>query len=379
MIKGGENMNRKKTQKEYVDELAIKNPTVEVVGMYVDAKTPILHRCKIDNYEWFGRPNNILRGSGCPMCYGNAHKTLEQYIHELHNVNANVEVLEDYVNAKTPIRHRCKIDGYMWNAMPTNILNGEGCPMCRNQLLSMKFCKTHRQYVNECMVANPYVEIIGVYVDSKTPIAHRCKIDNYEWYARPDNMLSGYGCPMCGHRSIGSKLRKTIEQYRHELSEFFPHITVVDQYINCEAPIRHYCKIHNCTFTTSPRNVLRGCGCSACGTQMSHGERQIVKWLTNHNIDYITQKRFADCKDLHTLPFDFYLPTRNMCIEYDGQQHFEPVDFAGKGEKWALERFIITQCHDQIKNKYCAHNKILLLRIPYFENIDESLRNFLFI
>lgn len=68
------------------------------------------------------------------------------------------------------------------------------------------------------------------------------------------------------------------------------------------------------------------------------------------------------------LPFDFYLPELNICIEYDGEQHFkENRHFGGKEY---LEK---TKYHDQIKNEYCKNNNIKLIRIKYCDNIKEKL------
>ena len=53
------------------------------------------------------------------------------------------------------------------------------------------------------------------------------------------------------------------------------------------------------------------------------------------------------------LRFDFYLPTYNLCIEYDGEQHFSPIDFANKGSEWANSSFNQNQKRDEIKNQYC--------------------------
>ena len=77
-------MPKRKTHEEYVEELAIKNPTVVVLGEYVDAKTPILHRCLMHDVVWNMTPSDALRGSGCYECrkikIGNSHrKTLDKY------------------------------------------------------------------------------------------------------------------------------------------------------------------------------------------------------------------------------------------------------------------------------------------------------------
>ena len=60
--------HNKKTHEEYVNEVFLVNPNIEVVGEYIDAKTKILHRCLIHDVEWMVSPTNILSGKGCPEC-----------------------------------------------------------------------------------------------------------------------------------------------------------------------------------------------------------------------------------------------------------------------------------------------------------------------
>lgn len=61
-------MSKRKTHEQYVEEVSTINSNIEVVGRYTEAKTKILHKCKIDGCEWYSTPNNILRGHGCPKC-----------------------------------------------------------------------------------------------------------------------------------------------------------------------------------------------------------------------------------------------------------------------------------------------------------------------
>lgn len=62
--------------------------------------------------------------------------------------------------------------------------------------------------------------------------------------------------------------------------------------------------------------------------------------LIENNIKFISEKRFNGCKNINELPFDFYLPNQNLLIEYDGIQHFKPINFFGgemglkKHKKW---------------------------------------------
>lgn len=83
--------------------------------------------------------------------------------------------------------------------------------------------------------------------------------------------------------------------------------------------------------------------------------------------------KFDNCKYKNKLPFDFYLPDYNICIEYDGLQHYESIEYFGgeKNYKLRIEK-------DKIKTKYCQDNNIILERIIYSDNIIEKLENILF-
>lgn len=109
------------------------------------------------------------------------------------------------------------------------------------------------------------------------------------------------------------------------------------------------------------------CGCK----KLSHGEIYIKQYLEDNNICYIPQKKFDDCRDKMPLPFDFYLPDYNTCIEYQGEQHYRAVEYFG-GE----DEFIIRKKHDKIKSEYCQQYKINLIIIPYNKNIENELDNF---
>lgn len=107
------------------------------------------------------------------------------------------------------------------------------------------------------------------------------------------------------------------------------------------------------------------CGCA----HKSLREQYIENILIANKFSYKTQHTFKDCKNIFCLPFDFYLPEHNCCIEYDGEQHFRPIDFFG-GEEGFQKRKI----NDEIKTKYCFEHNIRLIRIPYTES-DADIEN----
>lgn len=131
------------------------------------------------------------------------------------------------------------------------------------------------------------------------------------------------------------------------------------------------------TYEVQLANFDFGKRCPHC-QNVYKGENRIAEVLTTLNIHYESQYIFKDCKYVQVMPFDFYIPSLNLCIEYDGEQHFKPICFGGSyTEEELQERFKIRKLKDEIKNTYCKDNNIKLLRIPYteFENIETILKN----
>lgn len=371
-------MGKRKTHEEYVDELAIKNPNIEVIGQYINTNIPILHKCLIHGTEWMAQPTNVLYGKKCPDCANEGRRknnsmSHEEYVRQLSIKNPTIEVIEKYINAKTKILHHCLIHDFYWEITPTSVLSKKsGCPKCKKEKFAKSTTKTKEEYVAELLTKNPNIELIGNYLGNKVHTRHYCKLHNYSFDSTPDVILRGCGCKFCGTEKIADKKRKTHEQYLTELKEINPDIIALETYDGALIPILHKCLIDGHEWHARPANILFGNGCPQC--HESSGERKVRQWLEKHNIPYIFQQPFKDCRDIKPLPFDFYLPTYNSCIEYDDRQHFEPIEYFG-----GQDAFEITIKHDNMKNEYCKDNGISLLRIPYFKNIEEELNNFLFI
>jgi len=58
-------MPKRKTHEQYVAEVAIKYPDIEVIGEYINSSTKTAHKHKTCGNVWYVRPNSILRGCGC--------------------------------------------------------------------------------------------------------------------------------------------------------------------------------------------------------------------------------------------------------------------------------------------------------------------------
>lgn len=370
-------MSKKKTHEEYVSELAIKNPNLQVIEEYVSAQTKITHRCLLHNIEWKVTPTNVLSGKKCPLCANEnrrKHMSLNEndYKINLNYVLPHISLIGSYINARTKTMHYCSIHDIQWLAIPNNLLHGGyGCPKCSKEIFQKHTFKPYAQYVNELSSIYPKIKCVGNYTCATVDALHKCLICGTEWMAEPRNILLGHcSCPQCRPNRT-----KTHDEYVLELKNVNTNIEVLENYINSYTPILHRCKKDGNIWKAKPANILfNNQGCPQC--KESHGEKAVRIYLEKNNIIFERQKTFDDCKDKNLLKFDFYLPYHNSVIEYDGIQHYRPIEWFGGDEEF---NNIVKR--DNIKNKYCQKNKIKILRIPYYNysRIDEKINNFLFI
>lgn len=98
---------------------------------------------------------------------------------------------------------------------------------------------------------------------------------------------------------------------------------------------------------------------------MSSYESKIIQILRASSISFEREKSFKDLRG-GRFRFDFYVPSRPLCLEVDGQFHFKPIH--------GRLKLLRQQENDRRKNSYCLANNIPLYRIPYWD--IETLKTF---
>lgn len=206
----------------------------------------------------------------------------------------------------------------------------------------------------------------------------KCEKKHDSYPMRINNkVISKQGCPVCsnvqiqtGYNDFATICPESLNHWNFELNNNLglnPHTLgagiITKAYFNCPKGHEPYYK--------AIRKFSKGQRCPEC--KVSRGETKINEILNKYGIEYKAQYKDKNCIHIYVLPFDFAIMKNGkivLLIEFDGKQHFEPVEhFGGK------EHFDITQKRDKIKNEYCKKNNIPLLRIPYweFDNIESIL------
>lgn len=193
----------KKTDKQFRDELLALSENILPLEKYKNINTRIRFKCGICNYEWFAKPKDILQGTGCPKCANRISLSHEEFINRIQQANNTVEIIGKYIDSKTKVKCRCKMCGYEWLGLPSNLLHGAGCQRCSGTLRL-----TNEEFLEKLMVLNPRIKPLGTYINRNTKIQCHCEICGNEWEANPGNLLNGHGCPKCK----ANKARKVRER-----------------------------------------------------------------------------------------------------------------------------------------------------------------------
>lgn len=282
----------------------------------------------------------------------------------------NMDILTKEIHGgKTRIKCKCKVCTHEWETNVEHLVYGKtGCPKCKGTLKI-----TNDEFLTRMKEMHPLIVPLDNYVNNSTKISLYCTECTNVWKAKPSHLFDGHGCPVCGAIKNGLGRTKKHDDFVDEMKSLNANIQIIGKYTNSQTHIKCKCLICGETWDSKPNNLLNGYGCPICAT--SKGEQRIAEFLDSLDIQYERQKKFSSCKNKKELPFDFYISKYNIAIEYDGKQHFEPVDWGFHDEELMIANFDDLQKRDGIKNKYCEDNGIKLIRIPYteFDNIEMIL------
>lgn len=254
---------------------------------------------------------------------------------------------------------------HQWLACFSKIQLGRGCPFCAG-----KARKTPEDY-HALASQNGFIWL-GPMVDKvHTKTVWRCSL-GHEWESGYADIRQGYGCWFCGIDKRAYTQKKKPNDY-HILAQIRKFVWLGPEVGNKRTKTNWQCE-YNHKWEACYDDINRGNGCPTC--QESRGENKIAQVLISLGISFIREKRFDNCKDKRTLPFDFYfmIDKQTFLIEYQGRHHYEPINYFGGNDSLAK-----TCRRDNIKAKFALKNGFTLVCIPYtdYENIEGILKGLL--
>lgn len=250
-----------------------------------------------------------------------------------------------------------------------NLLQGHGCPKCA----VFKRCDGKKMTTTDFILraskvhGNRYNYDAVVYEEWDKKVDIKCSKHGV-FKQTPHLHLQGRGCPYCANENRNSKnilgkdgfIKKAIKIH----GEKYDYSKV--NYVNNKTIVNIICPHHG-EFLQRPDAHLNGKGCPICSE--SQLEKEVRIFLEKNNILFEREKKFDWLIDNGCLRLDFYLPDYNIAIECQGIQHYEPVDFSGRGKQFAESLLLENLRRDEIKRKLCSQNGI---KIVYFSKHDNN-------
>lgn len=300
----------------------------------------------------------------------NPNITIEELENRLKIRNVNNEYKYDLSNFKkmsSKIIIKCK-NGHVFEQRISDHLVGHGCKKCS---ISKRIPNLNKIKKRLNFDKFEYPKLETEYYNSRSTITIVCKKCEYKFTQTVNNHLNkNQGCPKCANniKLTEEEILKRLNERNFDKKYTYPY--PLEEYRNHLSKITIICDCGN-HFKQSFKKHINGQGCPIC-KKSSYNESLIENILIDKKIKHIKQHKFKDCKNIFQLPFDFYLPDYNICIEYDGRQHYQPI------YEWGGESYLCKiKQNDEIKTNYCQNNDIKLYRISYKDKTIEKLNQIL--
>lgn len=300
--------------------------------------------------------------------YGRAHimprkKTHEEFIEEVAQAsNGKMVVLSEYKGADKPVQVKHLECGREYPVQADSLRRNGACKYCRYKTRKKPKPKiTIQQFKSKVMsiTDGEYMCISDSYVNAKTHVTMKHIACGNEYPVTPDDFNSGRRCPECAKVIKGMKRRKSHDKFAQEVCDLTNggYVLMSTYTRECDKVIIKHLKCDK-EYPVTPNSFLGGKRCPRCNE--SRGESLIRKALDYLKVPYKEQMSFDGLILERKLSYDFFLPDNNTLIEYQGKQHYQPIELFG-GE----ESFIKQTKRDAKKKEYAINNNYRLIEIPY--------------
>ena len=252
----------------------------------------------------------------------------------------------NYIKSSIKICIICPIHGKFFQT-PNNHLNGQGCKKCSFITMSNSKSKGLRNFINCGNLTHnfKYNYSKTFYIKNNVKVCIICPIHG-EFWQNPYSHLKGHGCASCQNL-----LRKNTNTFKIQATvihnSFYNYSKT--EYFNARTKVCIICPTHG-EFYQTPDHHLQGKGCAKC--RHSIGEDKIYTFLTCHKLNFKSQYRIKECKNIKPLPFDFAVFDnfgKILClIEFQGAHHYQDIPF-GWGNHCKLED---TNFRDNLKRTF---------------------------
>lgn len=361
---------------------------------YINSTTKVCIICP-EHGEFWQLPQNHFK-YGCKEC-GNENtgkhkrKSTEKFIEQsikIHNNRYDYSKVE-YKTKNDKVCIICPEHGEFWQ-IANNHLKGHGCPKCGIKITSNAKLKSTEEFIKSAKLL--YGEMFDYskvnYINTKTPVCIICHTldengkEHGEFWQTPQSHLSGRkGCLKCKSEKLSNLKKSNTEDFIKKANKI--HLDKYNyskvNYISAHSKVTIICPEHG-EFEQTPNHHLNGQGCPIC--KSSKGELLVKNILTKYKIPFKSEVTYATneiVRNKKEFRIDFVITLNNHLyfIEYNGIQHYKPIEYFGGKYEFELQQ----KRDNYVRNFVLRHSdKISLLELNYKlkeKTVEEKIIKFL--
>jgi succinate dehydrogenase flavin-adding protein (antitoxin of CptAB toxin-antitoxin module) len=182
--------NNRRDTLEDMQRLARKRGGKCLSTEYINNHSKLLWQCR-EGHQWPAVPNNISKGSWCPVCAGNTKNSIE-HMQEIAAGRGGKCLSTEYISNKTKLLWQCQ-RGHKWKAVPANIKTGQWCPRCADP---HKGRRGTLEQMQQLARDRGGLCLSTAYVNTTSKLLWQCH-RGHKWKAVPHNIKKGRWCPRC--------------------------------------------------------------------------------------------------------------------------------------------------------------------------------------
>lgn len=331
--------------------------------LYTGQDNDLIITCPVHGDITISSRMHLKSKHGCNKCDYEIPRLISQqkYIEKAKKVHGNIYDYSkvNFLNTTKKVEIICSTHGSFWQGLYDHTAKNTKCPKCSHDNTRL----SQADFINKSrlLYGDKYDYNKVKYITNISMVTITCK-KHGDFIQRAGSHLAGSECKIC----------KRLEQ-RRTTEEFIKNAKLIhgDKYnyskVNYQGNKKHVeiiCIKHGSFWQKPNAHLSSSSGCIFCSE--SKGELLIENILKKYSINHIREYRVLPYK----YRYDFYLPELNIFIEFNGYQHYSPIDFFGGKE--ALQK---TKDNDFIKKQIVRNSNGYLITITYLhlnENIVEK-------
>jgi len=262
----------------------------------------------------------------------------------------------EYINCYTKMLWRCE-NQHIWPATYNTIQQGHWCSICCHATNSIEDCVALAKSKGGLCLSTDYV-------NAHAKLQWRC-VNNHTWWSNFNHIRIGTWCPKCSKKfphTIDDCIKFAKNKNGRCLSE---------QYKNAKTKLQWQCSKEHIWWACFDNIKNGNKWCPKCMMRKEQSALTLIAELIFGTKSVMNYRGFDWLKlKTNKQEIDIWFPELKLAIEYDGEQHFYPIEYFG-----GQENFEKTTQRDHLKNqKIAEHTEDIkyFIRFNYKEPITKE-------